>query len=122
MYSVLLKNIIREFLEQRKKEDETEIPDCPGYWYESAKKIYLKIDSDIDNLIQFMDKDCTEEEYMYISEIAPELVEITKSKEFLSCLRRLADKFPAITKEYKLLLNYEEAEAVLEDEEYNEKE
>ncbi len=106
MYSLLMKNLIREFLKQRKIEDETDVSDCPGYWDESAKKIYLKIDSDIDNLIQFMDKDCTEEEFLFISEISPEL----------------AEKYPKITKKYNLLLDIEDSEAALEDDEYSEKE
>ncbi|MBQ8023552.1 MAG: hypothetical protein IJ254_04725 [Succinivibrio sp.] len=122
MYSLLMKNLIREFLKQRKIEDETDVSDCPGYWDESAKKIYLKIDSDIDNLIQFMDKDCTEEEFLFISEISPELAEMSKSKEYVACMRRLAEKYPKITKKYNLLLDIEDSEAALEDDEYSEKE
>ena len=57
---------------QRKIDDETDLPDCPGYWDESAKKLYKIIDCEIDDLIQFMDQDCTEEEFLFLSEISPE--------------------------------------------------
>lgn len=116
MYSQLLKNNIREFLIQRKIEDESELPDCPGYWDESAKKLYKIIDCEIDDLIQFMDQDCSEEEFLFLSEISPELAELSKSKHFVAGLYRLAEKYPQITKEYKLILNIEESEATLDDE------
>lgn len=116
MYSLLLKNAIRDFLKQRKIEDESEISDCVDYWDDSARKFYKIIEFDIDNLIQFMEQDCLEEEFMFICENAPELAEISKSKEFVASLYRLADKFSQTTKKWNLMLDIEDAESALDEE------
>lgn len=58
--------------------------------------------NDIKQTIHFLDTDCTEDEFIWLSEIFDEIAEKTKSKEFIEALRRVATKYPEAVKKYNI--------------------
>ena len=58
--------------------------------------------ADIQKTIDFLDCDCTEEQFVWLSEVFDEIAEKTKSMEFIEALRRTAARFPEATKKYNI--------------------
>ena len=52
------------------------------------------LSKDINETIEFLDNDCTADEFSWISEIFEDIAERTQSKEYIECLYRVAKKFP----------------------------
>lgn len=57
---------------------------------------------DIAATIHFLDTDCTEEQFIWFSEIFDEVAEISKSPEFVDALRRAASRFPDAVEKYNI--------------------
>lgn len=65
--------------------DEDDIKyDTRDFW----KKETAIFTKDINETIKFINEDCSDIEFYYLSEIFQEIAEITKSKEFLTCILR----------------------------------
>lgn len=58
--------------------------------------------ADIQKTIEFLDRDCTEEQFVWLSEVFDEIAEKTKSGDFIKALRRTAERFPEVTKKYNI--------------------
>ena len=69
---------------------------------------------DVKGTIDYLNSECTEDEYSWISEIIEELVEITKSKELLDSYKGLMQKYPKASREYNIASFVESAEACLQ--------
>lgn len=59
-------------------------------WKEMLK-IFCK---NIDDTIDFLNTECTSEEYYWISEIFDDITRETQSKKFIDCIEKLQEKFP----------------------------
>ena len=57
---------------------------------------------DIEGTVQYLRSDCTADEFSWISEVFDEIVIRTKSPEFISALRFLAEKYPEETEAYNI--------------------
>ncbi len=57
---------------------------------------------DITATISFLDNDCTEEQFIWFSEIFDEVAEKSKSGEFIAALRRVAERYPEAVKNYNI--------------------
>ena len=57
---------------------------------------------DISATIDFLENDCTEEQFIWFSEIFDEVAEKSKSGEFIAVLRRVAERFPQAVKKYNI--------------------
>ena len=57
---------------------------------------------DITATIDFLDNDCTEEQFVWFSEIFDEVAEKSKSDEFIASLRRIAERYPEAVKKYNI--------------------
>ncbi len=68
----------------------------------------------IDDTINFLDHDCTGEDLAWMSEIFDEIVEKTRSRDFIAALRRAALRFPEETKKYNIPFFIDCAEAVID--------
>ena len=68
-----------------------------GEWYTEIEKcqndVIKIITEDIDSSIDFLNNECTADEYSWISEVLDEIVGITHSREFLETYKSLKDKF-----------------------------
>ena len=52
--------------------------------------------------IDFIVNDCTEEQFIWLSEIFDEIIEKTKNDEILDALRQTAQKYPKATQKYNI--------------------
>ena len=106
----MLKDEFRKILSER-------IQVHPNNSYETDR--YWKLETDllsknINDTIDFLDDDCTADEFSWISEIFDDIVEKTQSKEFIECLWRIADKFPEECEKYHVHASIQFAEELLE--------
>ena len=58
--------------------------------------------ADIQDTVDFLDHDCTEEQFIWLSEVFDEIAEKTKSPEFIEALHRAALRFPEATEKYNI--------------------
>lgn len=56
----------------------------------------------INETIRFLKSECTAHEFVVMSEIFDEIVEITQSHEFVDTLNEIAKKYPDETKHYNI--------------------
>ena len=74
--------------------------------------------ADMNETLQYLESECTADEFSWISEVFEEVAEITQSKRFIEALRKLALKYPKETKEYNIISFIDSAEAgIYEDDE-----
>ena len=111
------KNMIAEkfrtILERRMAlhlEDDIQTEQC---WKEEIEIL----SQNIEETILFLEKDCTADEFSWMSEIFEEIVEKTQSREFINCLYRVAEKFPEEAEKYHIVKNIKFAEKFLVDKE-----
>ena len=67
------------------------------------KKSIELFSEDINATIEFLENQCTGEQFIWLSEIFEEIAEKTQSKEFINCLYETAQKFPDETKKYNII-------------------
>lgn len=79
-------NSLKELLDFRVKESEE------NYWIEDYRKTAITaLSQNISETIAFIDKECNDEEFYWITELMEELVEKTQSKKLISvCRERLS--------------------------------
>ena len=101
----------RELLKVRKEIDEID------YDNDFIIKEMLEImTTNIDETINYLKTNCTADEFVWLSEIFREIVEICPSQEFVDELYKLAEKYPEETKEYNVMSFIDEAAGYLEKE------
>ena len=61
-----------------------------------------------------MKDECSEEQFVWLSEIADEITSCTKSSEFIQALRELCDKYPEATEKYNIRYFVESAAEYLD--------
>ncbi|MBO6089926.1 MAG: hypothetical protein J6P37_06430 [Lachnospiraceae bacterium] len=88
-----------------------------GEWAEGIEECQKKeveiLSEDIKSTIEFLEKECTADEYSWISEVIDILAEKTQSKELVECYKKLMMKFPQEYNTYKIAECVEFAEATL---------
>lgn len=80
------------------------------------KKEIKIVTEDINETIKYLKNECTSEEFVLLSEIFREIIEICPSKEFVDELYNLAKKYPEDTKKYNVMNFIEEVDNYLKDE------
>ena len=71
------------------------------------------LSQDVNETILFLKKDCSEEQFIWISEIFDEIAEKTKSKELIHALYSLCEKYPKATEQYNIRFFIESASEYL---------
>ena len=71
------------------------------------------LSKDITATIDFLDHECTGDQFVWISEIFDELVEKSQSRALIECFYRNAKRFPKETSEYYLMRAIKIAEEFL---------
>ncbi|EPI47127.1 hypothetical protein HMPREF1583_00623 [Gardnerella vaginalis JCP8151B] len=105
---------VQKFREVLKKRDETH--DEYDYGLEICWKEEVEILSeDIPSTIEYLQSECTADEFVWISEIIEDLAEKTRSRELVECYKSLMAKFPEEAKRYHVDFCIECAEDFLED-------
>lgn len=57
---------------------------------------------DINDTISFLENNCTDEEFSWLSEIFEDVAKRTQSREFVNCLHCIAEKYPNICRKYHI--------------------
>ena len=78
------------------------------------QKLIALMVEDIDKSIEFLEKDCTANQFSWLSEVFDETAEISHSRAFIEALKHLAVKYPEETKEFNIMSFIESAENILE--------
>ena len=105
----MIKDRIQAIIEERESIEEW------NYGIEQChKKLIDLFIEDIDKSIEFLDNDCTANQFSWLSEVFDEIAEATQSHSFIDALKRLAVKYPEETKEYNILSFIETAECSIE--------
>ena len=81
------------------------------YGVEQCWKQEIEILSeDISSTIEFLNNECTADEYSWISEVLLDVLEKTPSSELVQCYKTLMQKFPEECEKYKIKEVVESAE------------
>lgn len=80
---------------------------------ECQKKEIELLTEDIPTTIDFLRNECTADEYLWISEVIDDVVNLVPSKEFVQCYKDLMIKFPEECAKYNIAGSIESAEAIL---------
>ena len=70
--------------------------------------------ADINSTIAFLKDDCSEEQFVWLSEIVDEITARTKSSEFIEELRKLCAKYPEAAEKYNIRYFVESAAEYLD--------
>ena len=106
-------------LRQRKKEDG--VDDTPDY-YETSPTIKAEIELFTRNLqetVDFLDNDCTEEQLLWLSEVFEEISAKLQSWDFIDALKRAALRFPENEERFSSCILF--AEGQLDDDVYRQR-
>ena len=57
---------------------------------------------DINATVSFLENDCTEEQFIWLSEVFDEIAERSKSGEFIAAIRHAAKRFPQAVATYNI--------------------
>lgn len=68
------------------------------------------ISENFDGIIDFIENECTTDEFSWLSEIYNEIIDIFPSKKIVEALRKTADKYPEEVEKYNLVYCIDEAE------------
>ena len=72
------------------------------------------IAEDLDNSIDFIENQCTAEEFVWLSEVFEEIAQKTQSRVFIQCLEQTVLKFPKESELYNLRFFIQDAESFIE--------
>ena len=100
----------RNILNERKRIAE-EMQDS---WDNGIKKCHDELirilTEDIKSTVEFLEKECTADEFSWLSEIFIEIIDVTQSQDFIKVLYELSEKYPEETEDYNILYFIETAE------------
>lgn len=101
---------IRTAIKQRMETDDE--------WDYGVKQCWEKetelLSRNIDATILFFENDCTDEEFLWLSEVFEEVAKETQSRKFVECLYRISEKYSDACKEYHIDLVLQYADAAIE--------
>ena len=78
------------------------------------KEMIQLMTANIDSTIDFLKSECSEEQFIWLSEIADDITACTKSGGFVQGLRELCDKYPEAAEKYNIRYFVESAAEYLE--------
>jgi len=83
---------------------------------ECWKELTDLLAKNIDETIDFINNECTEREFFWLSEILDDVVIKTQSHEFIDCVQKVAiEKFPEISKKYHIQFQIDYAKDCFDD-------
>jgi len=89
----------RELIKKREALD----PDDEYGAQECWKELTNLLAEDMDGTIDFINNECTENEFSWLSEIFDDVVIKTQSHEFIDCVQKVAiEKYPEESKKYHI--------------------
>ena len=89
----------RKVLKERMETDDDWAYEVGKCWKQEVEILSRNMNETIDFLLN----DCTEDEFSWISEVCEEVTEKTKSADFVKALHFLAEKYPEETEKYNIM-------------------
>lgn len=80
---------------------------------QSWKNVLNIISNNANDVIDFIENDCTADEFSWLSEILNEIIDIIPSQRLIKALRKTAEKYPEEVQKYNLEGCIDEAEGHL---------
>jgi len=77
---------------------------------QSWKSVLSIISENFDGIIDFIENDCTADEFSWLSEIFNDIINIFPSERIIEALRKVAEKYPEEVEKYNLIYCIDEAE------------
>lgn len=108
-------NSFRKIIKQREKTDDEWDYGVEQCW---EKEIEL-LTEDVTSTVEFLETECTAEEYSWISEVLESVIDIIPCKELLDCYKSLASKYPDEYEKYNISSVVEACDNILNWEEEN---
>lgn len=91
-----------------------------GEWQDGIEECWKKeielLTEDIPSAMEFLQTECTPDEYSWISEVIDDIALKTKNREFVECYKSLMTKFADECEQYNIAGSIKFAEAALETE------
>lgn len=81
---------------------------------QSWKEVLAIISESLDDTVNFIENDCTPNEFSWLSEIYNKIIDIFPSQKIITALRKTASKYPDEVEKYNLNYYIDEAEGYLE--------
>lgn len=81
---------------------------------QSWKEVLAIISESLDDTVNFIENDCTPNEFSWLSEIYNKIIDIFPSQKIITALRKTASKYPDEVEKYNLNYCIDEAEGYLE--------
>ena len=81
---------------------------------QSWKEVLSIISESLDDIVDFIENDCTADEFSWLSEIYDKIIDIFPSQRIITALRKTASKYPDEAEKYNLNYCIDEAEGHLE--------
>ncbi len=81
---------------------------------QSWKEVLAIISESLDDTVNFIENDCTSNEFSWLSEIYNKIIDIFPSQKIITALRKTASKYPDEVEKYNLNYCIDEAEGYLE--------
>lgn len=100
-----------EIIKKRAKINDESYSEVERCWEEMTDLF----SADINKTILFLDV-CTADEFSWLSEIFDKIAEKTHSRDFISALRKTANKYPEETKQYNIVDFIDSAEYIVDSE------
>jgi hypothetical protein len=92
----------REVIAQRDYMEEISFGEADDMIEECCKKEIEILLKDIPSTIEFLKNECTADEYMWISEVIEDVIDINPSNELVDCYESLREKFPEVYQKYNI--------------------
>ena len=91
--------------------------ECQDEWDYGIEQCWKKeseiLTEDVQSTIEFLQNDCTPDEYSWVGEVLSDIVEKTGSFEIVKCYKSLMKKFPEECATYNIVGYIEDAEAII---------
>ena len=105
----MLTEELRQILERRSKLHPNDDFQTEKAWEEETELL----SRNMEDTIQFLENECTADEFSWIAEVFDEVVSRTQSKDFIQALYRVVKKFPEECETYHILDSIHFAESYL---------
>ena len=92
----MLKDEVKSIIEKRKSYDPEDYINIEKSWNELTDKLC----ENLDESIKYLSNECQYEEFSWISEVFDDVVDKTQSKEFITCLDKVYDKYKDMDKDH----------------------
>ena len=106
----MLAEELRQILERRSKLHPNDDFRTEKAWEEETELL----SRNMEETIRFLENECTDDEFIWLSEVFDDIARKSQSRAFIDCLYAVVRKFPEEDQKYNLTHHIEDAESWLD--------